>query len=332
MQKLNNGYRLDYVDMAKGLAIIGVFFGHHLVLSDYMTKWFWSWHIPVFFFVTGLCSKSLFVNNMKKSFNDSIKNIFLPYAVTMISLSICIVIITHGSFFDLLYRLFDDMIYKETPLWFMMALFWGRLIISCFARYNIEKQLLIYIILFLIGWEIGPYLNDKNIQIPLSLLKGLMAPVFIISGKIIREIKDTFILNGCPPENKQKKGTYLFICVISIVIFGNLASINYFYYDFPLGLINIVTSCSLCVAVLYICNVIFCIDYIILTPVKKLLTYIGKYSLYILCAHTMELQLQISRFFPNCNYIFTCIFILILVSILFLKRVPLVNTIYKLKE
>lgn len=322
-------YRLEYVDMAKGLAMIGVFFGHHLVLSDYFTKWFWSWHIPIFFFVTGLCSQKLFINNTKKTFIDGIKNIFLPYAVTMILLSICIVVVTHGSYIDLLYRLFDDLLYKETPLWFMMALFWGRIIISCFVCCNIEKQLLIYIILFLLGWIIGSYLNNKNIYIPLSLMKGLMAPVFIISGKIIREIYESINMWFF---DKNRGGTILFLCMITILLFGNQVSINFFYFDFPLGLINVVTSCFLCIVVLHICNIIFRVNHKMAIPIKKFLSYIGKYSLFILCAHTLELQLRIHRFLSKCDYVFIVIFLLILVSITLFKRIPIVNSIYKLKD
>lgn len=323
------GQRLDYADMAKGLAMIGVFFGHHLVLSDFFTKWFWSWHIPIFFFVTGLCSKKLFINNTKKTFIDDIKNIFLPYAVTMVLLSICIVVVTHGSYLDLSYILFDDLLYKETPLWFMMALFWGRLIISYFIRYNIETQLLIYIGLFLIGWIMGPYLNGKDIYIPLSLLKGLMAPVFIILGKITRE---SYVnIKWMSPREQPERFTSL-LCMVAILFFGNLVSINYFYYDFPLGLINVITSCSLCIAVLHICNILSCINHIIAKPIKKCLTYIGKFSLFILCAHTLELQLRIHRFLPKCDYIFIVIFVFILISITLFKRVPIVNSIYKIKD
>lgn len=42
--------RLEYVDVAKGLAIIGVYFGHHAVLPNCMINWFWAFHMPLFFY------------------------------------------------------------------------------------------------------------------------------------------------------------------------------------------------------------------------------------------------------------------------------------------
>ena len=61
--------RLEYVDVAKGLAIIGVYFGHHAVLPNCMINWFWAFHMPLFFIITGMYSHRLTEQNVKKHLN-----------------------------------------------------------------------------------------------------------------------------------------------------------------------------------------------------------------------------------------------------------------------
>ena len=55
--------RLEYVDVAKGLAIIGVYFGHHAVLPNCMINWFWAFHMPLFFIITGMYFKLSIFND-----------------------------------------------------------------------------------------------------------------------------------------------------------------------------------------------------------------------------------------------------------------------------
>ena len=74
--------RLEYVDVAKGLAIIGVYFGHHAVLPDSMTNWFWAFHMPLFFIITGMYSHRLTEQNIRKVFNVGFRNLVVPYFLT----------------------------------------------------------------------------------------------------------------------------------------------------------------------------------------------------------------------------------------------------------
>ena len=45
--------RLDYIDTAKGIGIILVVIYHHLLGADYINNWISSFHMPLFFMITG---------------------------------------------------------------------------------------------------------------------------------------------------------------------------------------------------------------------------------------------------------------------------------------
>lgn len=59
----------------------------------------------------------------------------------------------------------------------------------------------------------------------------------------------------------------------------------------------------------------------------------GKYSLYIVCFHTLELILNLTRFLPQDLYPFRSIIVLLIaiLSIPIVRCVPFVNVTYHLK-
>lgn len=44
--------RLDYIDIAKGFAILAVIVGHYSDIS-LVDRFIWSWHMPLFFILSG---------------------------------------------------------------------------------------------------------------------------------------------------------------------------------------------------------------------------------------------------------------------------------------
>ena len=61
--------------------------------------------------------------------------------------------------------------------------------------------------------------------------------------------------------------------------------------------------------------------------------FIGRNTLFILCAHTLELILKISRFVPtgNMSIRHVVVFVVIIASIPVFKRIPMVSNIYKIQ-
>lgn len=46
--------RLDYLDFTKGFAIILMLFAHTMAEANYIHRWIFSFHMPIFFIVSGL--------------------------------------------------------------------------------------------------------------------------------------------------------------------------------------------------------------------------------------------------------------------------------------
>ena len=64
--------RLDYIDTAKGIGIIFVVFGHHLLEAESFRHWISCFHMPLFFIISGYLFA--FRNNNSQSFGNYLIN------------------------------------------------------------------------------------------------------------------------------------------------------------------------------------------------------------------------------------------------------------------
>ena len=72
--------RIDYIDCAKGVGILLVVIGHHLQDSDGVIKWIQSFHVPLFFIITGyLLVQQNRQTSVKAVINSGAKKLLYPY-------------------------------------------------------------------------------------------------------------------------------------------------------------------------------------------------------------------------------------------------------------
>ena len=79
---MNN--RIDYIDSAKGIGILFVLIGHACSLKYGLGQYFYSFHMPLFFIISGmlLCFKDNWKDMDGISiFKKKIKSLFYPYIV-----------------------------------------------------------------------------------------------------------------------------------------------------------------------------------------------------------------------------------------------------------
>lgn len=78
-KKIKNA-RLQYIDIAKGIAMICIILGH--LGNANINRIVFTFHVPIFFFITGCFT------NKKRDLNDFIKNkartLLVPYIITSI--------------------------------------------------------------------------------------------------------------------------------------------------------------------------------------------------------------------------------------------------------
>lgn len=284
METENNSTRISWIDTARGLGIFLVILAHVPVKEFHsfsIVRWIYIFHMPLFFFLAGLTHKKAELSvTVKKS---SIQ-LVVPY--------ICLYLITaflwilkshhvHPEKFqtaamtlkiireDFLGMIFVTglntkySVHENPPLWFLICLFWCKLIHSVFYKKNDENNsksnlalIAVFLTLAFIIKKINipsftPVIVDDDVSkiaerfIPLSIGSIVLAYPFFYTGTLL---KDSFFKN----TNTYKKSetaiktiiyfalTTLFYCVNRENI-----NINYNHYGCDLALFFLGGMCGI---------------------------------------------------------------------------------------
>ena len=197
-----------WIDLLKGFGIILVTFAH-LNPNYLLEKHIYSFHMCIFFFVSGYLFKE---NQNKKSYIiKKIKNLLIPFLIWNLICSVIELLITHNItlFFHKLFIINGDLCWNA-PIWFLLILFITEIIFFFLQNIKIIKNkyiyhALIFILSLLIFILIGPYkMSLKANLIPLGLL-------FFNLGYIYKLINKSII-------NKNNKITVFLLCTILLII------------------------------------------------------------------------------------------------------------------
>lgn len=285
----NNKERLDYFDIAKGIAIILVVLGHIIPPTNSISIWLYSFHIPLFFIIAGslINYKKETENNIKRIIKKKTRSLLIPY----VSFSIIYILY---SFFNLYILKIGDMsglnfeIYITLflrgigTLWFLPALFIGEMLFVCIMKINIKQyfKLIIIVLLFASAIFIGNYLgayNEKNIvskdvYIPiLTIFRSFVALFFITIG---------YYMYNLVLSKNIKRHVVLLIGIILLIVnifvskYNAPVDLNFLIFGnvFMYIIFGIIGS----LAILLICKVL---------KHNKILTFLGVNSLIIFALH-----------------------------------------------
>ena len=97
--------RIEFIDIAKGIAIICIILGH--LNNQQINKIVFTFHVPIFFIITGYFISSKY--SMKEFIKNKFKRLIIPYIITCL-LMIIISLICNSIVFNK-YRLINDCIY-----------------------------------------------------------------------------------------------------------------------------------------------------------------------------------------------------------------------------
>lgn len=91
--------RIQWVDIAKGLGIFFVFLGHTTFQDEPWRVWIYAFHMPLFFFLSGITYNEEKYQQIKDLLLSKFKSIFIPYiALCMIELISYFITLLHGFF------------------------------------------------------------------------------------------------------------------------------------------------------------------------------------------------------------------------------------------
>lgn len=301
--------RIHYIDISKGLLILGVVIIHlllafrgkapdHSVIKAINFVGFNTWvlfYMPAFFIVSGMCSN--FEKDFKSFIISNIISLKAPIFFFVGILGALSIRTEYGfSPFDVKYwfiRMF------ESGVWFLHAMFLSRLtyyVISNTLR-SLTKQIIICSILYIVGY-IGIF---YHLYPYFWVFHSLMLTIFLCVGKVMN-------------KSIIRKGWISLLGFILIVIILNVIGyrapyivqepIATYYWDF---LIILLLSTLGTIGFLWICQII---------NKSPLLEYIGIYSLMIYLLHSIFIQYFNERISLSNNDGFMTVFIVFIITLI----------------
>ena len=207
--------RLDYLDIAKGLAILLVVIGHVPDAFDaplYRVA-IYTFHMPLFFIVSGAVTQrhSHFEKYNWKNFWEFVKKNFFALVVPYLIWALIFQQFNIKAFPYILYgtRWSLNEAASNTVLWFLPCLFSSRLIVELLlwlsTKCKIHRKLfaaIAAIILFVLGFV----LPVPEMQLPFGLSQAPVAVGFILLGYICKGVMDKF----------HQKGVLLHVIVLAV--------------------------------------------------------------------------------------------------------------------
>lgn len=279
--------RIEYIDTAKGIAILLMIIGHCYWINSipHLMSLIYSFHMPVFFVISGILLKPFFQNNKNELFL-SIRKLIIPYIITAII--ICIICIIKEMkdgmpIYSIIYINLKRIIFANGfnqgtelfattpsigPLWFLWAFFIAK---TCFSflkvRFSGFELLLIIASLFIFAC-----LSIRIIRLPFSIQSGICCISYIYIGYMFRYRS---ILQKAKSFHPITIVSMIILCIVCPIRLGWISvSICYFGY---MPLVQYPISILSCLLFLLLCEKI---------PFK-LVQIIGTNSIYFLCGHAI---------------------------------------------
>ncbi len=289
--------RIEYFDLAKGFCILYVvmhhLFGKHLPFFEQST----NIRMPLYFLLSGIFFKTYdgFCFFLKKKTNK----LFIPFLFFYFFVS-CFVptlvwymfgtrILGYDAegFVDSFVELFVERHSCNGVVWFLLCLFWMNIIyyfINYFSDFFNYKEVTKLVLSLLVG-VFGLYLGYKRIAIPFFIDSSISAIPFFAAGSLLYRNTSIFVT-----DEKSNIKTIILASLFLMVVILCGPFVSYYrnqsddYYK------------------VYLFGILGGLSVILYSKVIKTLpwiSYFGRYSIVILCTHSLyiKLVLDIAGFF-----------------------------------
>ena len=258
------------VDIARGIAMIAIVIGH-LGVHD-INRVVFTFHLPIFFIITGYYLKTdeSFEAVVKKRF----RTLIVPYFLTCAAVIIFAVIINILNTDNYLEPYFIKGI---GAIWFLWATFWGVIFVKLILKAKSPFRSVLVLIVFLVG-----YFSRLICWIPLSIQAGCCGTLYIYIGTKAKDIQSDF-----ERTSSEIKIALLIVALAAWINFiVQFESFWLVHCDIGRGPIDIIGSLCACYVLIVLCKAIDKGPQFI----SKGLALFGKYSLFALVAHDIELN------------------------------------------
>nr|WP_305134739.1 acyltransferase family protein [uncultured Acetatifactor sp.] len=292
--------RQRWIDVVKGIAMVCVILGHSggvrigtVNLNDYV----YVFHLPVFFMISGYNLKKRKLNN--KYIRDKFERLMFPYFMTCFGIMVmdCInsVVISHdASIKTITYVIYRDFVRsfwasgsiksfvgielgtRIGAIWFLPGMFFSLLIVQGILQSadSIGKRYMLVGISFLAG-----YITSQYFWLPFSIQAGMTAAFFVMIGYDVYSYEIT-----------KKLRWYHYVSFLVLLIFGTVNGYNKLYIvtnNYPDLLVSLAIAVSSGLLIFWAGKIF---------EKCRVLGFIGRNSLQILCLHLFALEV-LSEYF-----------------------------------
>jgi fucose 4-O-acetylase-like acetyltransferase len=179
--RLLNEERIEYIDIARGIGILLVVLGHSVgYIDNPLNRWILSFHMPLFFFLTGLLSKRRVIN--LRYFKRKVETILLPQCVmALLTITFSLVVeclilhqirITEVKYIEAIFFWFLPVLFVSTVLF--------QIILNCIPE---DRRLYLYFVAIFI-MVIAVLIECFQVQTPVHIEIVSMAMFFMTCGQI----------------------------------------------------------------------------------------------------------------------------------------------------
>lgn len=175
--------RVEWVDIARGIAIILMVAGHTSI-PESLSKYIWSFHMPLFFVVSGLFYKPDKYSSFKEIFKAKFKTLIIPYCFFSL-------IVFFGYIGTEYYRPYELYLgWEGYALWFVPVLFFAELLFYPISKLKTKYMVPLVLAITLFGYGMSKFhvlLPFKIDSVPFALFfvtYGYLAKDFLFKYKL----------------------------------------------------------------------------------------------------------------------------------------------------
>lgn len=273
--------RIIWLDLAKGIAIICTIIGHTVPYGSDIRNIIFSFHMPLFFLLSGYTTKRIEKEKIKSALFNDFKRLIIPALIVQaITILLCILFKHDQIEFTLLAALnrilwgngCDYYIFKGIGVtWFLIALFYARFL------YRIVLNIIpVYRTVFILFLALLFALVGKKIWLPQSFDLVFVAMLFMEGGYLLKQhIK------------KENSDFFKVTGILSFFIWSYLTWHKGIYIElatrmYPHFIVSILLAFLGCLCVIQFSK------YLSETFISEKLVFVGRYSLDLLCIHALD--------------------------------------------
>lgn len=279
---MNN--RITYIDYVKTIGIFLVVLGHQPITNITLHDWIFSFHMPLFFFISGFLVKAELDN--KKFFKNNLRSlivVILPYFIISLVFGAVQDYVFYREDFSLQHNLTEKMERtflgqsKMGVMWFLVALFWMRI------AYNWGLQLVkehTYGVLFIMSIIVATIAHTCDMKMNYYQITAfILGFPFYCCGALMKRINfiETIRLR------KYAIPFSIFFLSASVLILKYAGSINLNDLDIGNNIVLYYLS--------GITGTLFIIAFGLLLPKNRIIETISSGTLVILGLHMMLIQI-----------------------------------------